>query len=535
MGIFMNSKTICRSISLLLVLVICFTTFPCVVLADDTISTEPIHLPTLEDVLAGNVTPTEFDFFITKGNNSATYDILATASVSNGTYYINNRYCGKYLAYSSSATTQSGTISSLGNSILWEISSVSGGYTIRSKSDTTKYLGVPSSTSSTLVSIVTIGNGASVPSTCIWSISTANNGGILVKNTYNSKYLCSSGDALSTSSSIGTTGSSEYDSRVWRIATSSYYGSSGTYKELTSYTISSPSISIGEPINPTITKSPSNTLWTSASDFAYSIGDPYYVDYRTGTLIGAQGGSKRVTATHKVTGKTTTFAVIVSDSIFSATCIEGATYNARSNAGNNCSGLSTGITWSSSDTSVATVSSSGIVTGRNSGYALISAKNVSDETILVCEIKVTNALSQKLAAFTENEIQYLYCKYTYLNDWTRSLPDSFEYKVKILDCLRSYYTKPEDEHPSATELIDILDGVLSVDESSANAALALFNECYLGYLGLYNREYINDQRVRYFNYLKEMVTFCAFGLAANLDPVNTNSDCADVSELINVY
>lgn len=527
----MKSKSISRSISLFLVLALCFTMFPCTVFAADTISTEPMRLPTLEDVLAGNVTPEEFEFFINTTPPSTAYDISAVTSVTDGTYYINNRYCGEFLTYTSSATTQSGTTSSLGNSILWEVSSVSGGYTIRSKSDTTKYLGVPSSTSSALVSIVTVSGGASVPSRCIWNISTANGGGVLIKSTYNSRYLYSLGDTLSTLSSTGTVGSSDYDSKVWRIATNSYYGPSGTYKELTSFSTYAVSINVGEPINPTIAVSPGNTLWTSANDFSYSTGNPYNVDYRTGTIIGAQGGSAYVTATHKVTGFTSTFYISVTESMVSGSCLENSTYNARYVAGNGSSVFSNGVVWSSSDSTVATVSSSGLVTGISSGYAFISAETLSGNTVLMCEVKVNNLLSQKLSVFNENEIQYLYCPYTYLDGWTSSLPEPFEFKLELMYCLRDYYTLPESQQPNGTQIANILYEELGFSISDDHA-LAIFNECYLGYNGLYNHEYLTSLRKQYFNYMKEIVAFCAFSMAANLAPINSQSNCGGYADLI---
>lgn len=250
-----------------------------------------------------------------KPSLSVTYSTTSNL-IGNDTYYLNNRYCGDYLRYtSSSATATSGLISSLGNSIRWEIRSVNGGYVIRSKSDTTKYLGVPTSTSSTSVSVVTI-TDSTIPARCIWSISIANGGGCLVKNTYNSKYLYSSGNSVYTSSSTGSTGTSTYYSRVWRVASTSYYGNGSTYdaREVTAGTyITYTSTNVGKKKTPTISKYYSDEAWCSASDFTYSgYSSIISIDSLTGKITAKGTGSTTVTAVHKVTDRTDTFTVYVS-------------------------------------------------------------------------------------------------------------------------------------------------------------------------------------------------------------------------------
>lgn len=454
--------------------------------------------------------------------------------IGNDTYYLNNRYCGDYLRNSSSsATATSGLISSLGNSIRWEIRSVNGGYVIRSKSDTTKYLGVPTSTSSTSVSVVTIAD-STIPTRCIWGITIANGGGCLVKSAYNSKYLYSYGNSVSTSSSTGAVGTSTYDSKVWRIASLSLYGSSNvttSRKELSSFSMSNSSISIGQPINPQMTSTIASPMWTSAGDFEYSDNDCYTRDYRTGTLTGAHGGTYTVEAKHKVTDVTTVFTITVEDSLLSASCLEDSINYIKYSVGNSSSALMNGIIWESSDTSVATVSDKGAVTGINTGYTFITATNHTGNVILMCEFQVTNERTQKMSVMEYNEIQYLYCPSTYLNLWTENLPNAFDFKVDVLYCLRAYYTLPENQQPNGAQLKQIMKNELNltVDE---DAALLLFNECYLGYRGLYNASYLNNLRKQYFNYLKEIVAFCAFSMARNLDPVNTLSNCNGYDDLV---
>ena len=56
-------------------------------------------------------------------------------------------------------------------------------------------------------------------------------------------------------------------------------------------------------------------------------------------------------------------------------------------------------------------------------------------------------------------------------------------------------------------------------------AAALFNECYLGSLGLYNEEFLTEQRIAYFNYLKEMLFYYVDGS----DKVSTI--CTNIPEI----
>ncbi len=252
-----------------------------------------------------------------KPSLSVTYSTTSNI-LSNGTYYMNNRYCGDYLRYASSnATATSGLISNLGNSIRWELKAVTGGYVIRSKSDTTKYLGVPADTSSNSVTIVNISD-ATIPKRCIWSISLASGGGCLVKNTYNSKYLYSWGNSIKTSSVVGTNGTPTYDSRVWRTVSTAYYGNLASYstRELASgFNVTSENIDVGEKIVPKIIPAFSNALWISKDDFTYSTTYNGKVSISGSTIKGLTAGGITITATHKVTGLSKTFSV----DIFSGT------------------------------------------------------------------------------------------------------------------------------------------------------------------------------------------------------------------------
>lgn len=248
---------------------------------------------------------------------SITYTTGNAGPLSDGTYYLNNKYYGKYLRYTSSngTTTSSGLLSSLGNSIQWKLQKVSGGYVIRSATNSTYYLGVPADTSSNSVTIVTVSD-SSIPSRCIWSFLAANGGGGLIKNTYNSKYLYPSGTVLYTSPHAGTVGSSTYYSRVWRIVSITKYGNSASYanRELTSDTvILNCGITVGRSTTPTISKANTSEAWCSAFDFSYSGFSTSTIDITTftGKITAKQTGSTTVIATHKVTGRTLTFTVSI--------------------------------------------------------------------------------------------------------------------------------------------------------------------------------------------------------------------------------
>ena len=264
-----------------------------------------------------------------KPSLSVTYETTSNL-LSDNTYYLNNRYCGDYLRYaSSSVTAKSGLISSLGNSICWEIRSVDGGYVIRSSTDTTKYLGVStrSNTSTSEVApieIVTV-TDTIVPPRCVWSIRIANGGGCLIKNTYNSRYLYSYGTNVNTVQGTGSVGST-YDTRVWRIASTSYYGntSSVSHREMSeSSKFPDYELENNQSISFYIDEYYDNEIWCSAStDFSYSVSRSGKVEISSGKLNAIDRGIIIITATHKVTNRVKTFEVFVKNSLLTETEID---------------------------------------------------------------------------------------------------------------------------------------------------------------------------------------------------------------------
>lgn len=260
-----------------------------------------------DDFLAGNI-PYGFD--------TSTKSIAAAQSqmFKNGTYYLNGEYSGDYLKYSaSSVCAESGLLSSLGNSIKWNLKCVNASdniYTITAYGNSTKYLGVVADSSN--VEYVTVNSGSTVPARCKWKISIAANGGCLVKNTYSSQYLYSYGSAVYVSDALGTVGGAQYKSRVWRIPEISYLAG----KELDSdFYFSTCYLFTGETKSPSINRSPSNAVWATPTDFTYTGTNTAYFshNYVTGkfTTNSSAHYYTKITATHKVTNRSVSLSIAI--------------------------------------------------------------------------------------------------------------------------------------------------------------------------------------------------------------------------------
>lgn len=236
------------------------------------------------------------------------------------TWYFNNWLAGTYLGYDTTKLSLvRGTLTSLGNDIKWEIRKVDGGYIIRSKADTTKYLASPVDTTAIATEMVTI-EDMSIPTRCVWTITKLEDGYCAIRNVYSGRYLYQNGTNAGFVSTLGTVGTSGYRQRVWRYASTGYYGtsSSSTKTELDSgFTVDTCSIFAGESIIPTVNISPSNALWADVTDFYYSGYDTTKLSYDslTGTFTSISTStalySTQITATHRVTGRSKTFSFVV--------------------------------------------------------------------------------------------------------------------------------------------------------------------------------------------------------------------------------
>lgn len=246
-----------------------------------------------------------------KPSLSVTYTNSETKLIADGTYYINNKYFGKYLQNTSSGVNAtSGLLSTLGSTIRWKVQKVSDGYVIRLASDPTKYLAVPETTTSSYVGLVSVSD-SSLPQRCIWSISYAAYGDYLITNTYNSRVLCFNGTSIMTAPDCST---SNYNIYVWRFANISTYGntSSHTYRELTSNSkFSNLELPLEGTGTITLNKYYSSELWTSIADFTITIANTDVATLNGYTITGKKYGGTLVTATHRVTNLQFTFYVIV--------------------------------------------------------------------------------------------------------------------------------------------------------------------------------------------------------------------------------
>ncbi|MBQ4037036.1 MAG: hypothetical protein IJC84_02805 [Clostridia bacterium] len=229
--------------------------------------------------------------------------------ISDGTYYLNNTYSGKYLRYAPGLglSGQSGLIADLGDTIRWEMIAVEEGnkYAIRSKSDPTKYLCVPETTSSSSVNVLTVSN-YTLPSRCLWYATGSGVGGVLLRSVYNSRYLSHNGSALSTSASAGASGTDLIRQTSWRVASTSYYGntSANTKRELVApFYASDLVVDVCEIKTLDINKIYTNILWAEPIDYIISVDNSNLAQPTSNnSIVGKNRGSGYITLEHKVTG-----------------------------------------------------------------------------------------------------------------------------------------------------------------------------------------------------------------------------------------
>ena len=164
---------------------------------------------------------------------------------------------------------------------------------------------------------------------------------------------------------------------------------------------------VGSTYKLTATISPSNA---TIKTITWSTGNASIAKVTGGVITGVKAGSTTITAkTHN--GKSVNVAVTVTAKVINATGVSISPSSATINIGSTKALTATvkpsnatmkTITWSSNNTNVATVSASGVVTGKKAGTAKITAKTANGKTatatITVKNIEATSVKLNKTSA-----------------------------------------------------------------------------------------------------------------------------------------
>ena len=179
-------------------------------------------------------------------------------------------------------------------------------------------------------------------------------------------------------------GTEEYFSQSWRFI------SVGSYVALSSVSFSDLSVDIGESVNANIaSKNPTNASLTLITDFTYEVDenspqDIVSVNNVTGYFTGEKAGTTTIVATHKVTGKTNRFDVLVNPIIEQKNIIKYLkdSFSIKANIHNSCS-----VNWDVSDSNIITYTIENNIiqlTCKNTGSARITASyGEAQETCLI--------------------------------------------------------------------------------------------------------------------------------------------------------
>ena len=484
---------------------------------------------------SGNIFVKEYDV---ENNNQRWYiddsdgegictDILRSV-IETGTYYVSNYYSGKYLHRNSNTVNCARDKKAvLGeNTVRWKIVNLGDGYCTIQRADLPGYYLARDVNSNNGVKVI-YSSSETVADKCKWTIRLSSIG-CLVKN-FNGKYLTyNSSDSTVTLSNLSNSGTDAYKKQQWRIVEKDYYVELG-------YGVSFNDISldIGESKSPFVNKSPSSAMWSSNKDFEYTIvagNQSVSFDNSTFKFLGCSAGIAKIKAEHKTTGIIRYFFVFIRDDVDYIECTIGSTYNIKQNKFNNNEALSH-VTWHVTDSLICSVNSQGIITGVKSGYTFVYATINNSEIVFMFEVKINDVHTQMISQLTSNEIEYLYAPYTYLNSATINEPNAFQLKLEILSLFRQYYTLPDSQQPTSQDIPIILANGIPGISCEDDFAVWLYYECYLGYQGLYTQAHLTQSMISYLNYIKQIICFCAFGMASQLDTVNSASSYNGVNEL----
>lgn len=237
------------------------------------------------------------------------------ADIETGNYYITNKNNGKYL-HTTGLTAdcirkRKSTLEM--STVLWKIINLGNGYFTIQCSDVPRFY----------LSWESTANGSSIkvyshllddiPEKYQWTISAAKGGGFLIQNRVSGLYLRALDQSKNPSDLVQfaliDSSADEYQELVWRFANEDYY------TELHSnFSFNDISVKINKSVKASINKYPTNAIWSSYTDFDYTItSGSQYVSYDDNThkFTGLAIGTASVTAVHKTTGMSKSFNVTV--------------------------------------------------------------------------------------------------------------------------------------------------------------------------------------------------------------------------------
>lgn len=235
--------------------------------------------------------------------------------------YMINKDAGQFVfSTGSTAQLRSGTIGNLGSAIQWNLTELSDGtYTIQSVSDPTLYLAAASGQGSTRIFLISLTDNQ-ITDRFKWRFIGVNGGGVLVQNVNTQKYLRRSGITLSSLPSVDNSSDSAYNSFVWLYTPTDYYGNSDAFEKQewsTSCGFKTCTLFTGGTQDIEFLETYSSVLWATLDFFTFSGYDTNYVDfdgdsYTFTSQVSANTHYRAIiTATHKLTGLSTSFWLVV--------------------------------------------------------------------------------------------------------------------------------------------------------------------------------------------------------------------------------